>query len=194
MTEKISLPKLPTPKPWQRQLEESSTAFEAFVVFRDMASPRSIKQVAELLDKGRSVMDDWARKYRWNDRCQFWDNEVDRRTSNSQVAAIKLMKRRQAKFAFEMQSAAQIALEALTKKLLDNKSDKTLMTADQIARLSETGARLERLNHDEPSSITRVQDTDFSSLSAEEKWRLRALLIKSGNSASEVIEMPFEAT
>ena len=72
MTEAISLPKLPAPKPWQRQFEESTTAFEAFVVFRDMAAPRSIKQVAEILGKGRSVMDDWARKYRWNDRCRFW--------------------------------------------------------------------------------------------------------------------------
>ncbi|MEI6807016.1 MAG: hypothetical protein WCK49_11045, partial [Myxococcaceae bacterium] len=60
MANLISLPRTIAPKTWQRQLEETSPAFEAFVVFRDMASPRSIKQVAELLGKGRSTRDEWA--------------------------------------------------------------------------------------------------------------------------------------
>jgi hypothetical protein len=54
------------------------------------------------------------------------------------------------------------------------------MSPDHIVRLADTGAKLERLSYDEPDSITRVQDVDFSSLSAEEMMRLRALLEKSG--------------
>ncbi|MEI6806495.1 MAG: hypothetical protein WCK49_08335, partial [Myxococcaceae bacterium] len=79
MSDLISLPRCQAPKAWQRQLEETSPAFEAFVLFRDMASPRSIKQVADLLGKGRSVLDEWAKKYRWNDRCRLWENEIDKR-------------------------------------------------------------------------------------------------------------------
>src|SRR3989338_4819952 len=117
MTELISLPRTTAPKAWQRQVEETGPAFEAFVLFRDTASPRSIKQVAEILGKGRSTLDEWAQKYRWNDRCRLWDNEVDKRTSNAQIAEIKAMKRRQAQMALELQSAAYMALTALIAKL-----------------------------------------------------------------------------
>ena len=127
-------------------------------------------------------MDEWAKKYRWNERCRLWDNEVDKRTSNGQIAEIKLMKRRQAKMAFELQSAAHMALLALTAKLkASGGTGKAHISPEQISRMMDTGARLERLNYDEPSVISRVQEeVDFSILSIEELVTLRALLEKSG--------------
>jgi hypothetical protein len=185
MIDSIPLPRTHPPKAWQRRPEETGPAFEAFVLFRDMASPRSIKQVAEILGKGRSTLDEWAQKYRWNDRCRLWDNEVDKRTSNAQIAEIKAMKRRQAQMAFELQSAAHMALTALTAKLKTAKSTgKMLVSPEQLSRMMDIGARLERLNHDEPSSISRIQEqVDFSGLSVDELVTLKTLLEKSGTSA-----------
>lgn len=185
MTDLISLPRTTAPKAWQRQAEETSTAFEAFVLFRDMASPRSIKQVAEILSKGRSTLDEWAQKYRWNDRCRLWDNEVDKRTSNAQIAEIKAMKRRHAKVAFELQSAAHLALTQLVAKLKAAKENsKTLVSPEQMSRMIDVGSRLERLSSDEPSTISRVQEqVDFSNLSVEELLTLKGLLEKSGTTA-----------
>ena len=185
MTELISLPRTTAPKAWQRQVEETGPAFEAFVLFRDTASPRSIKQVAEILGKGRSTFDEWAKKYRWNDRCRLWDNEVDKRTSDAEIAEIKAMKRRHAKVAYELQSAAQLALTHLTAKLkVAKEGSKTLVSPEQMSRMIDVGSRLERLSSDEPSTISRVQEqVDFSNLSVDELVTLKDLLEKSGTSA-----------
>lgn len=50
-----------------------------------------------------------------------------------------------------------------------------------MSRMIDVGSRLERLNHDEPSSISKVkEEIDFSSLNVEEMLQLRDLLQKSG--------------
>lgn len=187
MSSKLPLPNVPTPKLWQRQLNETSAAFEAFVLYRDMAPARSTRRVAEVLDKSKSQIDAWSSANHWVSRCQIWDNEIDKRSTNAQIAEIKAMKRRQARMAFEMQSAAQIALEALKQRLEDakkkaeesGKATKLIMSPENIVRLADIGARLERLNYDEPDSITKVQESDFSNLSVDEMLQLRKLLEKS---------------
>lgn len=178
-----------TLKPWQRQPDESSLAFEAFVAYRDMMSNRSTRRVAELLEKHKSQIDGWSSTHGWVARVQAWETELDKRACTAQVAEVKAMKRRQARIALEMQSAAELGLVELKKRLEiarqkaeeHGKLGKPLMSPDHIVRLADTGAKLERLSYDEPDSITKVQDADFSNLNAEEMMQLRALLEKSGN-------------
>ena len=187
MAQKLLLPEAPKPKPWQRQVGETSPAFEAFVLYRDMTPPRSVRRVCDILDKHKSQIDGWSSTNRWVARCQVWDNEVDRRATNAQVAEIKAMKRRQAQLAFEMQVTGQFALVDLKKSLVASRRKaeesgvpaKPPISPDNIVRMIDTGARLERLNFDEPDNITEVQGSDFSNLSLEEMLQLRRLLDKS---------------
>jgi hypothetical protein len=86
------------------------------------------------------------------------------------------MKRRQIDMAIEMQ---RIACEAF-KLLRENLSTKTI-SADNMIRMADIGAKLERLNRDEPSSIERIQESDFSKFTTEELFTYRALLLKSGH-------------
>ena len=51
---------------WQRQKGESAQAFAAFVVYREMAPPRSIRRVAGALRRGVRVLEQWSSQYGWS--------------------------------------------------------------------------------------------------------------------------------
>lgn len=162
---------------WQRQEDETSPAFEAFVEYRDMHA-RSTRKVAEALDKELSQISGWSVRHRWVKRCQLWDNELDRRVTNGLAAELLTMKRQQLKLALGMQSTAGAALDKLAEDL-KGPEKKGRISPDNIVRMIDIGRRLERLNRDEPESITKVQTNDFSNLSVEEMLQLRTLLQKS---------------
>ncbi len=64
-------------KPWECQDDESSSAFEAFVLYRD-THPRSLRKVSETLDKSKSLIESWSREHSWVTRAQKWDAELER--------------------------------------------------------------------------------------------------------------------
>lgn len=166
-------------KPWERQDNESSSAFEAFVLYRD-THPRSLRVVSERLDKSKSVIGAWSKSHGWGERCQKWDNELDGVSQRTQVDEIKEMKRRQIKMAIQMQELAVEAFNVLGGSL-KSKKGQSAISADNSVRMADIGAKLERLNRDEPCNIERVQETDYSKLSTEELFTLRGLLEKSGH-------------
>lgn len=166
-------------KAWQRQSDESSCAFDAFVLYRDMPQ-RSNRQVGETLKKNKSQIDLWSSKHAWVARCRAWDNELDKRVRHVQVQEIKAMKRRQIRMAVEMQSVAGAALKSLTEKLNDQAGPKSPVSPDHIVRLVDIGSRLERLNRDEPEqNMKLLSDQDYSNLTIEEMEQLRNLLQRS---------------
>lgn len=164
-------------KIWDRQNNESTAAFEAFVMYRD-DRPRSIRKVSETLQKAKSVIEGWSKTHDWVERCVHWDNELDACSQQSQIDEITEMKRRQIRIALDLQGLASQASKLLKEALDENK--KNAISPDNIVRMADIGTKLERLNRDEPSSIRRVQECDFSNLSTEEMFTLRALLEKSG--------------
>lgn len=161
-------------KPWEQLPNESSAAFEAFVVYRD-SHPRSLRKVCDSLDKSKSLIESWSREHNWVSRAQKWNAELDNKSQQVQIEEVAEMKRRQIKMAIEMQ---QIASDAF--KLLREGLSLKAISADNMVRMADIGAKLERLNRDEPNSIRRVQEMDFSGLTTEEMLQLRELLQKSG--------------
>lgn len=72
-------------KPWQRRTKptagyksESSVAFEAFKIYRDLGPGRSHPRVAELLGKHVSLISGWSRRHSWIARAAEFDAEQDR--------------------------------------------------------------------------------------------------------------------
>ena len=66
------------PEPWERQLNESPQAFEAFACYRDMGAARSLAKVSRELCKCKALMERWSKENDWVKRVAAWDAEKDR--------------------------------------------------------------------------------------------------------------------
>jgi len=60
---------------WERQNNESSKAYAAFCVYRDLGPERSLEKVRQNLDKPRTRkwLGEWSVKYNWVERAQAYD-------------------------------------------------------------------------------------------------------------------------
>ena len=137
-----------TPDPWERQKGEGHEAFDAFCISRDMGeggARRSYRKVRERLGKSDTMVERWARRYRWGERVKAWDDELDRRVREEHVKGIAGMRKRHACIAEEMLEKARRALFCIPE-------DK--MTAQDIARLVDVASKLERISRGEATERT----------------------------------------
>lgn len=64
-------------QPWERQDGETPIAFDAFRVYRDMGTSRSVRAVAHALDKSVQLIGRWSSVHGWVDRARAYDNHRD---------------------------------------------------------------------------------------------------------------------
>lgn len=141
---------------WERLPGEPSRAYAAFCLYRDMGLSRTLDKVAAQFHPGSGRrkraatgrIQEWSRKWRWVERAQAWDDEVDRRKREAQLKAIEEMNDRQAREATILQ---QKALERL-KDLMPEE-----LTPGQALDYIIEAARLERTARGMPESETRVR-------------------------------------
>jgi hypothetical protein len=62
---------------WDKRLDESQRAFNAFVLYRD-TEKRSFKNVAERLNCSPQNVFQWSSRFSWRERASAWDVEQDR--------------------------------------------------------------------------------------------------------------------
>ncbi len=86
-------------QPWERQYRESTKAFEAFALYRDMGADRSLSKVEEKLEKSHTLIGRWSSRWKWVDRTLAWDGRIDEEKRNSQMEAIAQMTERHAHLA-----------------------------------------------------------------------------------------------
>lgn len=120
---------------WEKQSNESSQAFEAFVIYRDMGLQRSIRSAAKTLGKSHKLLERWSAKYKWSDRAAAFDAHMDSITIKANEDARREMSERQAKTGMKMQEAASQALE---------KIDPASLRVNEALRMAETGVKIER--------------------------------------------------
>lgn len=80
--------------PWEKQKGESIKAFTAFAIYRDSGVTRSITNTAKALHETgtragkvesiRTQCGAWSSKWRWVERAELYDLELDRRTREHQ--------------------------------------------------------------------------------------------------------------
>lgn len=169
---------------WNRQESESPEAFAAFVTYRDMF-PRALSKTALAFSKSETLMERWSSKHDWVSRSSAWDSELDKRAQIVAADAVKRMKAEQLVLALDLQSASKKSLTDLLRKLDDLENNpNACLTPRYIVQFAEVGAKLERLNRDEPDSIQQVNTTDYSKLTGDELWQLKELMLKAeGNTA-----------
>lgn len=138
-----------TPDPWERRDGESAKAYEAFCVYRDLGTQRSIRSVCQKLDKSRQLLSTWSAKYEWVSRCAAWDAEQDRIARQAQIDEIKKMRKRHADLASAMLIKAARALQ----RIPDDE-----IKAGDISRMVDTASKLERISRGDVGEVIEERD------------------------------------
>ena len=64
---------------WKRLNNESSKAYAAFSIYRDLRIERSLEKVAEECRKSSRLIGRWSSKYHWVERATAYDDYLDER-------------------------------------------------------------------------------------------------------------------
>lgn len=131
------MPKCTDNKPWERQQNESAKAFEAFNVYLEMGSERSIRAVAQKLNKSATLIQRWNKTHHWQERIRAYDNDIAQKTHKKAVKGYAAMAERHVNIAMQYQKKA---LEAL------NNLSVTEMEPRDIREFMKMAADMERLN------------------------------------------------
>jgi hypothetical protein len=158
------------PEPWQRQPGESSRAFAAFQIYRDLPPrERSVFAVAERLSyrisearrKSRrppGKLRIWCSRWRWVARARAWDEELDRCQRETQQQARRDMAERHARAAVAVLHRALKRLETL---------DPETLSPGDVIRWLETAVKIERLGRGEPTESVRSEHVADLQLQSE---------------------------
>lgn len=130
-------------KPWERQPKESAKAFEAFEIYCQMGTERSIQKVAQKLTKSTTLLKRWSSQWDWQERCRAYDNERKRLEIAQEKKNIKKMQERQIQMAVLLQKKA---LQALDKIDIED------LPPRDILRFMTEGAKLEKQTRMEGST------------------------------------------
>lgn len=137
------------PEPWERQKGETSRAYEAFTVYRDMGAGRSQAKTSQKLGKNSRTIADWSTKYEWVKRVAAWDAEQDRIARQAQIDEIKKMRKRHADLATAMLVKAARALSKLPEDEIK---------ATDVSRMVETASKLERISRGDVGEVVEERD------------------------------------
>ena len=136
-------------KPWERQKDETTKQFEAFQMYRDMGTSRSIRAVAEELEKSETLIGRWSSKNDWVERCEAWDMEQDRVAREAQKKEIVKMRKKHADLAQAMLVKAALALKSIPVEEIK---------ASDVSRMVETASKLERLSRGDVGEVIEERD------------------------------------
>ena len=137
-----------TPEPWERREKESTKAYEAFCIYRDMGRERSLAKVAEKLQKSETLMGRWSREHKWVERAAKWDDEQDRIereiAQREQAKAIKEMRKRHADLGTAMLIKAAQALKSIPIQEIK---------PGDISRMVDVASKLERISRGDVETV-----------------------------------------
>jgi hypothetical protein len=79
------------PRPWDQREDEGARAFECFCVYRDLGAARKICEAVRIHYSGRQCrkhVDEWARKYGWDERVRAYDQHCQKLKEEAAAAAV----------------------------------------------------------------------------------------------------------
>lgn len=131
-------------KLWEPLEGETSKAYEAFSIYRDMGTQRSLSKVSEKLQKSETLIGRWSRQNDWVNRAAAWDAEQDRIVREEQLKDIKKMRKTHADLAVAMLVKSAQALKRIPPEELK---------AGDISRMIEVGSKLERVSRGDVGEV-----------------------------------------
>jgi hypothetical protein len=167
------------PTPWEPLPGESSKAYQAFCLYRDLGPGRSLDQASrdyhrrpdepgsgnQRKPRASGTIRGWALRWNWPGRAQAWDRELERVHYEKQKAANAEMGERQIREAMMLQQKAVETLRLLRPEDLGPR--------DVLHYLVEA-AKLERLARGEPTERVAEEHyfPDVKELSDDELSRI----------------------
>lgn len=148
---------------WERQEGESTRAFQGFAAYRDLGPARSIAQTARNLSKSKQgTLGPWSVIWGWVERAAAWDDQADRLARERDIVerqeAIRKMRENHAKAGAAMQQVAGAAMQRFSGDQPTAKKALSELTAGDIARLMETGTKLELRARGEATERIEMRD------------------------------------
>ena len=168
---------MPTPLPYEQRGGESSKAYEAFAIYRDMGVNRSTDSVARQLSKSSALIQRWSREYDWVIRVTAWDAHID-------AQARKQVERDSIK-----RKADMLKRHALTGKVMQQKGVEYLdkhgidKSSDAVTSI-KAGIEIERKSEGLPEYLVAMMDAPDDELARQYNALLAEIgLAGSGNEA-----------
>jgi hypothetical protein len=141
-------------EPWERLKGESSKAYAAFCLYRDMGKERSIAKAAQKdgggTARGRRY-EKWSSRWRWLQRAQGYDDNLDRELRAKNEKQLIQAAERQARLGQLLQSKS-------IEKMMGTQG--TTLTVSQAAMLAKIGAEMESKALGMPTHIIKAQVTE----------------------------------
>lgn len=132
---------------YEQMAGESSKAFEAFALYRDMGSQRSMRQVEQRLNKSLTLLAKWSKKWNWQERIRAYDADLDRKTQaqneEKHIQLIRDYRERCQRTAEVAHESSILMLEASVKRL--HSLDPTTIAPGELAGLVRAAAQVIQL-------------------------------------------------
>ena len=172
------------PRPWERRHTDSAQMWQAFVLYRDMGTMhgerpgrRSLQLVAEQVGLSKSQLGNWSAEHGWRERCTLYDMHLDSISLEATEKNVRDMNKRHIRSARLLQRFAGTEMGKYATKAEERMHDPVddAKPAD-VARIMETGVKLERLSAGESTEHTHNSGgMDLKKLTIEELKVLKAL-------------------
>lgn len=132
-------------RPWERQPGETSKAYAAFSVYRDLGGERTLEKAAKELGKSTGTIDRWAAQWGWKARTEAWDSMPVRKAEEAYTEMTKRI----------ADQHSRIATKLLAK--LETNVDLLPEGADPSMRFS-TALGAARQSHQFATDLSKPQD------------------------------------
>lgn len=161
----------------------SAPATEAFLCYREMGGERSIRNVAERLDKSRQIVGQWSARYNWAERVAAFDAHMAETTTTAREEAMADQGYKEGVAAAKVTILHDMVLTSLIKDFEDalakGEDPMAGMTKQQKIAMS---ARLTAALKDSQfvGRLARGEETDRPGSTGVEEWttdRLQAYLL-----------------
>jgi hypothetical protein len=128
-------------QPWERRINESAEAFDAFAIYRDLGVGRNLIKVWQQLGKSHTLIERWSRRHDWVFRCVEFDRFLDSERLKALVRGTVAMRERQAKIAARISQRIGDRVERMTDEEVDTLSPQEIATLFLVSTDVETKAR-----------------------------------------------------
>lgn len=134
---------------WARLPNETSKAYEAFSIYRDLGPERTLPKAAAACNKSLAMMKKWSTTNKWVERAAAYDNEIDRQAAREMIRDIAKTRAKQRKMATQMQTKGMDLLKEI------KEGDAKL---SEIVALLKLGMEQERITLGDVGEVIEERD------------------------------------